>query len=680
MFEGTPLADYLNDQNNNNNNRDDNNKRQSGRLRTETVKMRQMPIMLTAGQSDQIQRRRIKRLVANALKSRLSEAENTQFLERFRYVLVSSDLLDSRIYNRVSSSTMKRHEHEWEQHEMQQKDKQRRSILFGIEGPWSILKMEHKYWVGGGACIIVIVTLLTWGIRQKKKARMKTIDRSQFQFWSGEHDIVVVLIIFLSMALFLFAHSRRRLLRMLRAKAISYLSHFISNNEKFDVAVGKCLGLIMEMELLAQGFRPDLSSGTSVSVSNSIDRNLSGKHIRSSIAAALYLSISSYLDAINGCLPFVNELDLMRYLDIYDLNVREMNEYFGERKNNNIEQEQAHFGIANFFAKSISRERYYGSQGANSSLTKLKHEFSKLHYLRRIYMCCLLSINSSGVVEKKELDAWSTIVTHIKSCSELMIQLSNAVNRERLCLIEMLDDDNSFDGVRRLSAELQPHNHVVNELAAGLQHVDARLQMMREAIDNEIVDNDYYANYEIIGNDIQSLMESWERGLKTLCADNNNNNNNVNNKDNNNNNINNSTSISTPQITSSPIAHSVNSTLHDFDDILSSNTTLADGSSEDWRMFSPRLDLAIQQQQRLTHRRTDTNTTLISSSSDATILQGIVEDDIKPARSSLSRQERIKIMQQQREADIQHKVSQQHRQNFVVELGSVLHRRSEQWE
>jgi len=137
-----------------------------------------IPLKLT---DERFRRRaRFQALFAAAANPNLPKRENTQFLERFRYVICTSQLMDEDV---SVSSFHRRRGHE---------------PLFGDDGPWPAIgtfKQRGQYWIGGGGCVIVIALLLAWAIRE--------YDTTTFGSVKGTVAFTLSLLV----ALFLFAHT-----------------------------------------------------------------------------------------------------------------------------------------------------------------------------------------------------------------------------------------------------------------------------------------------------------------------------------------------------------------------------------------------------------------------------------------------------------------------------------------
>lgn len=232
-------------------------------------------------------------------------------------------------------------------------------------------------------------------------------------------------------------------------------------------------------------------------------------------------------------------------------------------------------------------------------------------------MCCLLSVPSAGECTKQELDSWGAVTYHLKTIGQLLQQLSKAViNQRRVQSVQKDLTDHTVDW--------RGHTRSINEMSSTLQHIEARLQVLA---DSSLDQTDYHQHYDLVGEEIRNLLESWERGYQDMGGNNE------------------QTSHTATMIgDDTPIITSPIPQQHEVFQTIGANVG---------------------------HRRTDT----CSTSSSMTIIQGMSEDDVK-RRNVMPRHERIKLMQQAREMEKERKQEIMAKQTFVNELDTVLKRRS----
>ena len=652
---------------------------------------------------------RFKSMIANSIRPRLSSLENSKFLERFRYLLVSSPLLDKHLsaytarHTRNTSSTTN----------SDSKNGLYKRII-GLCSCIPVSVIKQRYWIDGGGCIIVMVVLLSWAVKTNKHG---------LRPGTSQHGVALIVITF-GITLFLFSHTRRRVLRYLRTRVLANTTHFVDNSQKFDQAITKCISTIREAELMSRGYRPDLAlnpDGFGISMSSHIvppssrieksatERNgiIMGKHLRSSISAGLYLSTSTTLSAIQEILPFCNHTDLEKYLDIYELDISVMDEFGWERVDGTDPEDR----FARLIERSLNvpREEFFGITGANASLQKIKFDLFKFHFLRRLLTCCLLSMPTTGSCTGREVDSWHLVNSHLEACSNLMNQLSQTLTPNRVITSIGLDTDTSTPVDDVVLPEMwQQQVRSLNHITSTLQHIEARMEMLRDssiAIINSAstptnaakdtnnpnyraetteiygiqlheedfreVEDDFGRNFDIIGKDIKSLLNLWESGKKDFD--------NAVKTRRGNMPLSVSTDHGTSQEGAANFYEEDNMTLFSptalgSESVLSSsgpgNTSVGVGVGISALLkdfdFSAR------------HHRQSSE---LTSFSGATVLEGISDHQYPRSRggdlasggnSKVLRQERIKKMQQERANEIERRAALQQKSNLVLELGSVL--------
>ncbi|PRT56821.1 hypothetical protein B9G98_04441 [Wickerhamiella sorbophila] len=388
VFGNTPLADYLSDAGMEDWGIEEDVEAPSTSVRPEKDKNGLYPLVLTEGR-ELLRQHRFRGLIRQAVTSHIGHHEVKRFLEQFRYCFVSSQLLESRpLYATWSVSSGER----------------RTDILFSSDGPWNSIKLQKKFFVGGGGCIVVVAVLVYW--RSRKEMPNSPVYTN------------CALIATLLVGLYLYAHSRRRILRRLYAKALAHETHFVNASKVFDGDVVRALRQIQEVDIVSRSmYVEDTNTGREYP---NYRRNVAAKKLRAVLASALYLSEEGFLDAIKDCLCMSSELDIQQYFEVYDLAATQQelgfvmnDDYIG-------------------FDTISSLQDFHGATACSVPLTVLKHQFRRVHFLRRAFICCLLCASSTGECTTKELEQWTVITDHLASLADLTEQLSRMICKERL--------------------------------------------------------------------------------------------------------------------------------------------------------------------------------------------------------------------------------------------------------
>lgn len=164
--------------------------------------------------------------------ARLSQGENTGFLERFRYILIASQLLNETInvshYNRKAEHMAAPSE-----------DDSDSTAFFGPRFA------KARFWAGNSFCIGVVTVLVGWVLRWGEE-NPGAVSKGRAALALLGTSIV---------GIFLFTHARRRWLRTLRGRAIELANQYVESSQNFDILVSDAVTFIQEVELVSRGYR-----------------------------------------------------------------------------------------------------------------------------------------------------------------------------------------------------------------------------------------------------------------------------------------------------------------------------------------------------------------------------------------------------------------------------------------
>jgi hypothetical protein len=156
--------------------------------------------------------------------SRLGRADNARFLERFRYLIVASQLLNVHSYLGQTSYASSRD-----------------AAVPAPEAPHI-----GTFTVAGAAVTASSAFFLAWFIHWAKGGASTT---------AGKGRVVVLLIVMTLFATASYTYMRRQWLQYLRQQSLAEISEFIAKAHVFDTAAAGALTLIQEVELVSRGYR-----------------------------------------------------------------------------------------------------------------------------------------------------------------------------------------------------------------------------------------------------------------------------------------------------------------------------------------------------------------------------------------------------------------------------------------
>jgi hypothetical protein len=156
--------------------------------------------------------------------SRLGRADNARFLERFRYIIVASQLLNTHSFPGQAS-----HGHS------------REATIPPPDAP-----QLGNITLAGIAVTASFAFALAWLIHWTRGAGSST---------AGKGRMVIFLAFVVVLATVSYAYMRRQWLQYTRQQSLAEVSDFVSKAQSFDSIVGGALTLVQEVELVSRGYR-----------------------------------------------------------------------------------------------------------------------------------------------------------------------------------------------------------------------------------------------------------------------------------------------------------------------------------------------------------------------------------------------------------------------------------------
>ncbi|KAI5798878.1 Mysoin-binding motif of peroxisomes-domain-containing protein [Geopyxis carbonaria] len=424
---------------------------------------------LRLSQAGSGQRARFYELFSRAVDSRLGRSENSRFLERFRYIIVASQLLNGHVnvshYDRKPDTDQ----------------------LFSEEDPTTIfgqpLSKGRHYWVGSGGFVLVTSLVLSWVFRGTSG---KGFSKAR---------AICALLLSLMVAVFLFTQARRKWLRSLRKKSVEYAVMFVENSQTFDILASNAVTLIQEVELVSRGYR----LSTPLPPISRLERDTQTRRcarLRKSVLGALEQAIPPHSCACEALRNLVQEEDLERYFDIYDIQMADI--------------EDAENGI--------NIEEFEDME----SLKALKALLHRLHTIRRVFLCSLMAIEADG--RHADYSKWSMVVEQLKVLGNTTAELAGELKR-------ISTEEEQFFVPPTPKVPISPENEKyrgqlrkLNSLSQALRGLQAKMHVLREESDRTLQESsdlsdfgkDLLSHYDSIGADLRGLVDEWENARASL--------------------------------------------------------------------------------------------------------------------------------------------------------------------
>ncbi|KAK6429800.1 hypothetical protein LTR95_014052 [Oleoguttula sp. CCFEE 5521] len=388
---------------------------------------------------------------SSAVNSRLGRADNEKFVEHIRYLLVASQLLNEYL----------------DQGSLQLPFTPIRDGLDGTAESCSLTISNGNLYgaIIAASAAFSVVWLISWA----RTSKGGYVDQ-------GRVTLVAGILAFIGAVGY--AYIRKQLLRNLRRGAVDATSDLTASWQAFEVASTSALQLIQEVELVSKGYRISTPMPPVSRVEDSASRRCA--RLRKAL---------------------IDEDDLDRYFEVYDINAQDAKEATGPEALSVLEDDP-------------------------ESLKSLRVLSYRAGILRRITLCALMSLQADG--GKPDFARWRT-------ASEVMLSLHSTTTISAEKLRAVLADMDSLQ-VPTTPATKGLHSHTptrekmrsqvrkISALSSGIRGLQAKMQILREETTHSLENTEdltdlgpnLLAQYDSIGADIRELMQAWEAGKASL--------------------------------------------------------------------------------------------------------------------------------------------------------------------
>ncbi|KAI9753648.1 MAG: hypothetical protein M4579_005057 [Chaenotheca gracillima] len=400
--------------------------------------------------------------IQRAVNSRLGRGDNAKFLEQFRYIIIASQLLNvntnAPFYDPSSAADQP-----------------------AIAQTVTQLSLAGVVATGIGAFLLVWIIHWTRGVGNSQP---------------GKWRLSVVVSLFAVVIAVLYAYIRRKWLTYIRQQTMDSTSQFISGSQNFDAAAAASIALIQEVELVSRGYRlsaplPPISRLEEQSQGRRCAR------LRKTLKDCFSAALPPFIQTCDNLRPLAVEIDLERYLDIYEVN--------------RLDVQEAELGISD------------ADESDGESLKGLKTLFHRLRTLRRALLCCLLAIDADG--GKTDFGRWGSVIDEIQQLDGITTDATKKLRR-------ILNEEEQFNVPVSPKVPLTPAKERVrvqlrklSALAQGVRGLQAKLHVLREEGEKSLEEADevtelgssLMAQYESLGIDLKVLLQDWENGKSALA-------------------------------------------------------------------------------------------------------------------------------------------------------------------
>ena len=415
---------------------------------------------------------RIHNAWSTAVNSRLGGADNARFIEHFRYTIVASQLLNEYLDQgslppaSVSIPTVD-----------------------GASDGLTIPSVSTSLY--GAAATAVTAFGLVYLIHWARSGRSGVLSKSR---------VAIVMLALVIAAVVGYAYVRRQWLKFLRRHAVAEATALTANWQAFELSATSALSLIQEVELVSKGYQISTPLPPASRIEDSAASRRCGG-LRRSLHKAYTAVIPTSIDACDSLRTLIEEDDLEKYFEIYDISTQDARETSGPDSLTILENDP-------------------------ESLKSLRVLSYRANVLRRVTLCSLMALEADG--GKPDFYRW-------RLATEAMNRVSRSVALSAEKLQHFLSEMDTIatpitpavpNKLSSLPAKEKMRSQVrkISMLSSGIRGLQAKMQILREETNRSIEQSedladlgpDLMAQYDSIGADLKELMQAWEAGKASL--------------------------------------------------------------------------------------------------------------------------------------------------------------------
>lgn len=309
--------------------------------------------------------------------------------------------------------------------------------------------------------------------------------------------VSLVLMAFVLVGTVLYGYARRQWLLYLRQQAVTAGSTLATNLQAFNSSSAAALTLIQEVELVSRGYRLSQPLPPITRLEEKDQRRRCSR-LRRTIKAAYATCIPVIEDSCVRLRHLITEDDLEKYLDVYEIGPQDVQE-----------------AIIGFQADEFED---------NESLKALRMWQYRFSVLRKVFLCSLLSLEADG--GRPDFGRWKTAVEHMERVATVTGESAEKVNlilqEEEQFTIPQTPQRTSLNPERE---RIRNQVRKLSSLSSGIRGLQAKMQILREESTKSLEESDDFAElgqslltqYDSIGADLKSLVQAWEAGRSSLA-------------------------------------------------------------------------------------------------------------------------------------------------------------------
>ncbi|RMY63262.1 hypothetical protein D0863_10676 [Hortaea werneckii] len=321
--------------------------------------------------------------------------------------------------------------------------------------------------------------------------------RSGHSSFLSHGRVALALTVFALVAFVGYAYVRRQWLKFLRRNAVESITTLTSNWQAFEVSSSSALGFIQEVELVSKGFRLSTPLPPVSRVEGQGASRRCGR-LRKALHRAFVDVIPACIEACKVLEGLIDEDDLAKYFEVYDISSQDAREASGDNSLSVLEDDA-------------------------ESLKSLRVLSYRMGVLRRVTLCSLMSLEADG--GKPDFYRWRVTIEAMQTISNILApsarRLQQILNEMETISVPQTPVRNGHGASRE---KMRSQVRKISTLSSGIRGLQAKMQILREETNRSIEQQEdltdlgpsLMAQYESIGTDLRELMQAWESGKTSL--------------------------------------------------------------------------------------------------------------------------------------------------------------------
>ncbi|KAK5124227.1 hypothetical protein LTR85_001930 [Meristemomyces frigidus] len=294
-----------------------------------------------------------------------------------------------------------------------------------------------------------------------------------------------------------YGYIRRQWLKFLRRNAVSAASALTANWQAFEVSSSSALSFIQEVELVSKGYK----LCTPLPPASRIEENGPSRRcgrLRKGLHKAYATTIPACIETCSTLRGLIDEDDLEKYFEVYDINAQDAKEALGVDALSVLEDDP-------------------------ESLQSLRVLGYRAGVLRRVTLCSLMALEADG--GKPDFYRWRAATDAMEAMGKVVGTFAERL-RQMLSEMETLSipQTPAKQGHTPSREKMRSQVRKISMLSSGIRGLQAKMQILREETNRSIEQQEdltdlgpsLMAQYESIGTDLKELMQAWEAGKASL--------------------------------------------------------------------------------------------------------------------------------------------------------------------